>query len=86
MSYDIYRFWCIYLQRIHFFIQMDETSPSYNQALLSGYIRFLMNQKIDEELHFAKTKDDTKYESVCKFIGRKRKCFLFERYHRFVLL
>ncbi|CAH2016533.1 unnamed protein product [Acanthoscelides obtectus] len=69
MSSDIESFLCnyMYLQTTHFSIQLDESTLSDNAALLLAYmyVRFIMNQEIDEELFFARTLiTDTKGESI----------------------
>ncbi|CAH1991093.1 unnamed protein product, partial [Acanthoscelides obtectus] len=65
MSSDIESFLCNYLQTTHFSIQLDESTLPDNVALLLAYVRFIMNQKIYEELLFARTLiTDTKGESI----------------------
>ncbi|CAH2000968.1 unnamed protein product [Acanthoscelides obtectus] len=65
MSSDIESFLCNYLQTTHFSIQLDESTLPDNAALLLAYVRFIMNQEIDEELLFVRTLiTDTKGESI----------------------
>ncbi|CAH1991799.1 unnamed protein product [Acanthoscelides obtectus] len=65
MSSDIESFLCNYLQTTHFSIQLDESTLPDNAALLLAYVRFIMNQEINEELLFARTLiTDTKGESI----------------------
>ncbi|CAH1957789.1 unnamed protein product [Acanthoscelides obtectus] len=65
MSSDNESFLCNYLRTTHFSIQLDESTLPDNAALLLGYVRFIMNQEIYEELLFARTLiTDTKGESI----------------------
>lgn len=65
MSYDIENFLCNYLQTTHFSIQLDESTLPGNEALLLAYVRFIMDQNIQEELLFARPlTTDTKGKSI----------------------
>lgn len=65
MSYDVENFFCNYLRTTHFSIQLNESTLSGNEALLLAYVRFVLNQKIHEELLFARTLTTyTKSESI----------------------
>ena len=65
MSHDVEDFLCTYLQTNHFSIQLDESTLPGNEALLLAYVRFIMNQEIQEELLFARTlTTDTKGETI----------------------
>ncbi|CAH1972240.1 unnamed protein product [Acanthoscelides obtectus] len=55
MSSDIETFLCNYVQTTHFSTQLDESTLPDNAALLLAYVRFIMNQEINEELLFART-------------------------------
>ncbi|KAK4872134.1 hypothetical protein RN001_016258 [Aquatica leii] len=55
MSSGIESFLCNYLQTTDFSIQLDESTLPGNVALLLAYVRFIMNQEIYEERHFART-------------------------------
>ncbi|KAE9521889.1 hypothetical protein AGLY_017696 [Aphis glycines] len=65
MSHDVKSNLCNYLQTAYFSIQLDESTLPCNEALLLAYVRFVMDQEINEELLFAKTlTTDTKGESI----------------------
>ncbi|GBP70756.1 SCAN domain-containing protein 3 [Eumeta japonica] len=72
MSSDFESFLCDYLRTTHFSIRLDESTLPGNAVLLLAYVRFVMGEKIHEELLFAKTlKTDTK-DGVPAMVGRYR--------------
>lgn len=55
MSYYVESFLYKYLQTTQSSIQLDESTLPFNEALLLANVCFIMDQKIHEELLFAKT-------------------------------
>ena len=65
MSLDVESFLCNYLQTNPFSIQVDESTLPGNEALLLAYVRFVMDEKIHEELLFARNlTTNTKGETI----------------------
>lgn len=69
---------CNYLRTSQFSIQLDESTLPTNEALLLSYVRFIKDEKICEELLFARNLEtDTKGETIFNtnwksFVMRKR--------------
>lgn len=56
---------CDHLRASQFSIQLDESTLPTNEALLLSYVRFIKDEKICEELLFARNlKTDTKGETI----------------------
>lgn len=65
MAKDVELSLCEYLQTSKFSIQLDESTLPNNEALLLAYVRFIKEEKICQELLFAKNLEtDTKGESI----------------------
>lgn len=59
---------------IQFFIQLDESTLPGNEALLLAYVRFVKDEKICQELLFAKNSvTNTKRESIYKTLEEFKK-------------
>lgn len=81
MAKDVEISLCDYLKTCKFSIQLDESTQSNNEALLSSYVRFIKEEKIHQGLLFAKKnwnliKREKLYLTPCKK-KFKRKKFLF---------
>lgn len=65
MAENIEESLCNYLKTSKFSIQLDESTLPTNEALLLAYVRFIKNEKICQELLFARNlKTDTKGETI----------------------
>lgn len=65
MAKDVEISLCDYLKTCKFSIQLDESTLPNNEALLLSYVRFIREEKIHQELLFAKNlESDTKGESI----------------------
>lgn len=65
MAKDVEISLCDYLKTCKFSIQLDESTLPSNEALLLSYVRFIKEEKIHQELLFAKNlESDTKGESI----------------------
>ncbi|KAG0438169.1 SCAN domain-containing protein 3 [Dictyocoela muelleri] len=65
MAQDVENILCVYLKSSFFSIQLDESTLPDNASLLLAYVRFIKDEKINQELLFAETlKTDTKGESI----------------------
>ena len=65
MVFDVKTSLCYYLKTTQFSLQLDESTLPDNQSLLLAYVRFLKEEKICQEMLFAKKLiTDTKGESV----------------------
>ncbi|XP_026475840.1 protein ZBED8-like [Ctenocephalides felis] len=65
MAQDVEDSLCGYLKTSRFSIQLDESTLPENEALLLAYVRFIREEKMCQELLFAKSlKTDTKGETI----------------------
>lgn len=65
MAKDVETSLCDYLKTCKFSIQLDESTLPNNKALLLSYVRFIKEEKICQELLFARNLEtDTKGESI----------------------
>lgn len=65
MAKDVETSLCDYLKTCKFSIQLDESTLPNNEALLLSYVRFIKEEKICQELLFARNLEtDTKGESI----------------------
>lgn len=76
MAQDIENSLCEYLKTSEFSIQLDESTLPGNEALLLAYVRFVKEEKISQELLFAKcletdTKGETIFNELKKFSMQK---------------
>lgn len=76
MANDVEISLCDYLKTCKFSIQLDESTLPSNEALLLSYVRFIKEEKIHQELLFAKnlesdTKGDSIFNTMQKFFQEK---------------
>lgn len=65
MAQDVEISLCDYLKTCNFSIQLDESTLPNNEVLLLSYVRFIKDEKIYQELLFAKNLEtDTKGETI----------------------
>lgn len=73
MAQDVENSLCEYSKTSEFSIQLDESTLPGNEALLLAYVRFVKEEKISQELLFAKCLEtDTKGETI---FNELQKCF-----------
>jgi hypothetical protein len=71
MAKDVEISLCDYLVTCKFSIQLDESTLPNNEALLLSYVRFIKEEKICQELLFAKNlTTDTKGESIFSIMNK----------------
>ena len=69
MAYDIESTLCDYLKTCQISLQLDESTIPDNQSLLLAYVQFIREEKICQEMLFAKKLiTDTKGESVFRVL------------------
>ncbi|XP_039309107.1 protein ZBED8-like [Solenopsis invicta] len=77
MAENIEESLCDYLKTNQFSIQLDESTLPTNEALLLAYVRFIQDEKISQELLFARnletdTKGETIFNTLEKFCDEKK--------------
>lgn len=77
MAENIEESLCNHLKTCQFSIQLDESTLPTNEALLLSYVRFIKNEKICQELLFARnletnTKGETIFNTLEKFCDEKQ--------------
>lgn len=77
MAENIEESLCNHLKTCQFSIQLDESTLPTNEALLLSYVRFIKNEKICQELLFARnletnTKGETIFNTLKKFCDEKQ--------------
>ncbi|KAF0713483.1 SCAN domain-containing protein 3-like, partial [Aphis craccivora] len=77
MAENIEESLCNHLKTCQFSIQLDESTLPTNEALLLSYVRFIKNEKICQELLFARnletnTKGETIFNTLEKFCNEKQ--------------
>ncbi|CAK1578262.1 unnamed protein product [Parnassius mnemosyne] len=76
MAENIEESLCDFLKTSQFSIQLDESTLPTNEALLLSYVRFIKDEKIYQELIFARnlvtdTKGETIFKTLEKFCDEK---------------
>ncbi|GFX53938.1 SCAN domain-containing protein 3 [Trichonephila clavipes] len=65
MSQDVESFLCDHMQTMHFSLQLNELTLPGNESLLLAYVDFIMDQKHDVEMLFARSlTTDTKGKCI----------------------
>lgn len=71
MANDVQVQLCEALQNTEFTLQLDESTVRHNDAMLLPYVRYIKNDKITEEILFAKSLiTDTKGLSIFNVVNR----------------